>query len=75
MDIIELKKKYNYWLGRYLNAEKWLMESEQKEIDKYIDTFHQVVRELSLLIQEFRELTGIEMTKEEMFNGFSEVGK
>lgn len=73
MNIVEVKKKYNYWLGRYLKAEEFINSSEPEEVDKYLGLFHQIVRELSSLLQIFRELTGKEMTKDEMFKGFSEV--
>ena len=73
MNIVEVKKKYNYWLGRYLKAEEFINSSEPDEVDKYLGLFHQIVRELSSLLQIFRELTGREMTKDEMFKGFSEV--
>ena len=73
MNIVEVKKKYNYWLGRYLKAEEFINSSEPEEVDKYLGLFHQIVRELSSLLQIFRKLTGREMTKDEMFKGFSEV--
>ena len=73
MNIVEVKKKYNYWLGRYLKAEEFITSSEPEEVDKYLGLFHQIVRELSLLIQEFRKATGKEMTKKEMYEGFNEV--
>ena len=73
MNIVEVKKKYNYWLGRYLKAEEFINSSEPEEVDKYLGLFHQIVRELSSLLQVFRELTGREMTKDEMFKGFNEV--
>ena len=73
MNIAEVKKKYNYWLGRYLKAEEFINSSEPEEVDKYLGLFHQIVRELSLLIQEFRKATGKEMTKKEMYEGFNEV--
>ena len=73
MNIVEVKKKYNYWLGRYLKAEEFINSSEPEEVDKYLGLFHKIVRELSSLLQIFRELTGREMTKDEMFKGFSEV--
>ena len=73
MNIVEVKKKYNYWLGRYLKAEEFINSSEPEEVEKYLVLFHQIVRELSSLLQIFRELTGKEMTKDEMFKGFSEV--
>ena len=73
MNILEVKKKYNYWLGRYLKAEEFINSSEPEEVDKYLGLFHQIVRELSLLIQEFRKATGKEMTKKEMYEGFNEV--
>lgn len=72
MEIKDIKNKYNYWLGRYLNAEKWLMKSNSEEIEKYIDEFHKIVKELSLLIQEFRKVAKRDMTKEEMYEGFKE---
>ena len=73
MNIVEVKKKYNYWLGRYLKAEEFINSSEPEEVDKYLGLFHQIVRELSSLLQIFRELTGREMTKDEMYEGFNEV--
>ena len=73
MNIVEVKKKYNYWLGRYLKAEEFINSIEPEEVDKYLGLFHQIVRELSSLLQIFRELTGREMTKDEMFKGFNEV--
>ena len=73
MNIVEVKKKYNYWLGRYLKAEEFINSSGPEEVDKYLGLCHQIVRELSSLLQIFRELTGREMTKDEMFKGFSEV--
>ena len=73
MNIVEVKKKYNYWLGRYLKAEEFINSREPEEVDKYLGLFHQIVRELSLLIQEFRKATGKEMTKKEMYEGFNEV--
>lgn len=73
MNIVEVKKKYNYWLGRYLKAEEFINSIEPEEVDKYLGLFHQIVRELSSLLQIFRELTGREMTEDEMFKGFSEV--
>ena len=73
MNIVEVKKKYNYWLGRYLKAEEFINSSEPEKVDKYLGLFHKIVRELSSLLQIFRELTGREMTKDEMFKGFNEV--
>ena len=73
MNIVEVKKKYNYWLGRYLKAEEFINSSEPEEVDKYLGLFHQIVRELSLLLQIFRGLTGRGMTKKEMYEGFNEV--
>lgn len=73
MNIVEVKKKYNYWLGRYLKAEEFINSSEPEEVDKYLGLFHKIVRELSSLLQIFRELTGREMTKDEMYEGFNEV--
>ena len=51
MNIVEVKKKYNYWLGRYLKAEEFINSSEPEEVDKYLGLFHQIVRELSLLFK------------------------
>ena len=73
MNIVEVKKKYNYWLGRYLKAEEFINSSEPEEVDKYLGLFHQIVRGLRSLLQIFGGWTGREMTKDEMFKGFSEV--
>ena len=44
MNIVEVKKKYNYWLGRYLKAEEFINSIEPEEVDKYLGLFHQIVR-------------------------------
>lgn len=73
MNIAEVKEKYNYWLGRYLKAEEFINKSEPEEVEKHLSLFHKIVRELSLLLQTFRNLTGREMTRAEMFEGFSDI--
>ena len=73
MEIVEVKKKYNYWLGRYLNAEEFINASTEEVIEKYLELFYQIVRELSKLIDIYFELTRKEMTSYEKNNGFKGV--
>ncbi len=73
MEIVEVKKKYNYWLGRYLKAEEFINASTEEVIEKYLELFYQIVRELSKLIDIYFELTRKEMTSYEKNNGFKGV--
>ena len=70
MSIIDVKREYNYWLGRYMKA---INSSTEEVIEKHLELFYQVVRELSKLIDVYFKLTGKEMTSYEKNNGFKEV--
>lgn len=73
MSIIDVKREYNYWLGRYMKAEAFINSSTEEVIEKHLELFYQVVKELSKLIDVYFKLTGKEMTSYEKSNGFKEV--
>lgn len=71
-DLEELKKKYNEVLATEKKAEAFfdnpLETMERKE--KWLPRFIEITRELSLMMKKYRELTGKEMTEDEVFEGF-----
>lgn len=73
-EIREYKVEYNYWIDRYKNAESFFKTKTVQECltKKVLDTFNEVVRNLSRLLDIFKDY-GIELTDEQKFKGFSEV--
>ena len=56
-----------------MKAEAFINSSTEEVIEKHLELFYQVVRELSKLIDVYFKLTGKEMTSYEKNNGFKEV--
>jgi hypothetical protein len=73
MNIRELKQKYNYWLKRNNDAEKYFSTKTVAESLKYLELFNKISRELSKLMVQFKTLTGREMTSTEKLNGFTNI--
>lgn len=73
-EIREYKVEYNYWIDRYNKAEKYFKTATIEECTrkKILDTFNEVVRNLSRLQYIFKSY-GIILTDEQKFEGFSEV--
>lgn len=76
MHLVELKLKYNAYIDKYKKAERFLEtydpdKYENKEHFKLMLRFNSIVKVLSNLQYKYKNITGIEMTNEEKFNGFS----
>jgi hypothetical protein len=75
LGLVELKKKYNEVLAREKKAEEFFddpnVPTESKE--KWLPKFYEIVRELSGMMKEFRELSGNEMSEGEVLEGFMET--
>ena len=73
-EIREYKVEYNYWIDRYNKAEKYFKTATIEECTrkKILDTFNEVVRNLSRLQYIFKSY-GIILTDEQKFKGFKEV--
>lgn len=73
LGLVEFKKKYNEVLAREKKAEEFFddpnVSMERKE--KWLPKFYEIVRELSGMMKEFRELSGEEMSEGEVLDGFS----
>lgn len=69
--IIELKSEYNKILEREKKAEKYLNKATDEQLKKWLPEFNKIVRDLSKLMYEYRELTGNEMTDTEILEGFN----
>ena len=65
-----LKEKYNALLAREKAAETYINNSTDREFNKWLPKFNEITKELSKLMQEYKTLTGIEMTNDEVLNGF-----
>ena len=70
MNLEDLKKEYNYWLGRNKNAEIYFNTKSVNECMKNINLFNQITIKLSTLIDKLEELLKRKMTKQEILNGF-----
>jgi len=66
-----LKEKYNKLLQREKNAEIFFDNKDipQDKKDACMEEFLKITRGLSKMTQVYRELTGREMTSEEVLNG------
>lgn len=73
-EIREYKVEYNYWIDRYNKAEKYFKTATIEECTrkKILDTFNEVVRNLSRLQDIFKSY-GIILTEEQKDIGFKEV--
>jgi len=73
MEIIlfNLKEKYNKLLQREKNAEIYFSNPlvEQSKKDACMEEFLKITRGLSKMTQTYKEITGREMTSEEVLNG------
>lgn len=72
-EVKKLKLDYNYWLKRYEKAEEYFKTATIEQIEKNLELFNEVVRELSRLLTKYKVLTGREMTPLEEFEGFKGV--
>lgn len=66
-----LKRGYNNNLKRYNNALKYFSTHSIAECEKQINLFNKVVRNLSVISNEFEKITNRKMTHDEKENGFS----
>lgn len=72
-EVTKFKIEYNYWLKRRLDAESYFENNPDKLNYKYMEEFHKITKKLSLLIKEYYNITGKNMTDREVFEGFKEV--
>lgn len=75
MDLQELKHKYNYWIQKnkdgekYFN-EKFVLEKDKQQQFKALVFFNEIAKNLSILRKPLEEKLGRALTKDEIFNGF-----
>lgn len=72
-ELKELKKKYNEILATEKKAEAFFDNPNKSmaEKEKWLPKFNQIIVELSLMMKQYRELTGKEMTSKEVLEGFN----
>lgn len=68
-----LKLKYNYFIDRNNKAEQLLDKASDEEFNLWEPEFRKISNELSKMIFEYKELTGVGMTRKEILEGFDEV--
>lgn len=71
-EVDKFKIEYNYWLKRRLKAEQYFKENPETCL-KFLIEFNKVTTRLSLLPNQYKRLTGAEMTDKEILEGFEEV--
>ncbi|AYE35288.1 hypothetical protein [Clostridium septicum] len=69
-EIIEIKKEYNYYLKRNSNAEIYFKNESIESCLKHLKLFNDIALRLSKLQTIYKDITGLEMTKDERINGF-----
>jgi len=72
MSILELKKAYNILIAREKKAEKYLdnWDIPQSKKDGWLPEFAKITECLSMLMADYKKLTGEEMKDSEVLNGF-----
>ncbi|MGL5330847.1 MAG: hypothetical protein ACRDD7_16385 [Peptostreptococcaceae bacterium] len=75
MDLQELKQKYNYWIlknkdGEKYFKEKYILEQDKQKQFKALVYFNEIAKNLSSLRKPLEEKLGRALTKDEIFNGF-----
>lgn len=73
MSLLALKQKYNKLLERNKNAEIYFSTHTIKECEKYMALFNQVTKDISNTIKEFKIVYGLELTDQQITEGFKEV--
>lgn len=77
MFLSELKEKYNVLILKFKRADKWLddkkIESGKKEEWLNQGKMNVLTIELSTLMKDYEKLTGIEMTEDEVLDGFKNI--
>ena len=73
MSILELKATYNILIAREKKAEKFLEDTTytQDKRDSWVPEFVKITEQLSLLMREYKKITGQEMPDNEVLNGFN----
>ena len=73
MDSEEFMRKYNSLLQREKKAEKFLNDDtvDIAKREKWLPEFLKIEKELSLMIKEYKTITGSDMPTEEILNGYS----
>jgi len=69
MTLEEIKSKWNTGLERIKKAEKVAADDPVK-FEKFISNFNELTREMSLLMVQYKELTGEDIPKNNFESGF-----
>ncbi|WP_154840000.1 hypothetical protein [Clostridium paraputrificum] len=65
-----LKGRFNYWLLRRINAEKFFETHEPNKCEKYLPLFDQVTQELSEVQKKLEFVLDRKLSDKEMTTGF-----
>jgi F0F1-type ATP synthase membrane subunit b/b' len=71
MTLDELKKQYNELIDKINKQEQWIVKnSNHEKIEIFIKKFNETLQEANLIIKNIETELKIDMTKEEILNGF-----
>ena len=72
MSILELKQAYNILIKQELKAEESFKNDKYTDAQKesWVPKFNQITECLSMLMLDYKKLTGEEMLDSEVLNGF-----
>lgn len=68
--LIEIKQKWNAGLERVKKAEKVAQDNPEK-FEKFIKEFNNLCNEMSLLMEEYRQVTGKDINDNDFNKGFN----
>lgn len=71
MNLQNLQIKYNNLLLRQKKAENFINNATEKQLKIWIPAYQDIVKELGILVLEYKDLTGKDMTSKEILEGFS----
>jgi len=72
MSLLELKAAYNVIIAREKKAELFLENAAVPQVKKdlWVPEFVKITEQLSMLMIEYKKITGFEMRDSEVLNGF-----
>lgn len=72
MSVLEFRKEYNKLIERYYKAEKYLNSCNEEKFNKWVPEFQKIIVDLSKMMKQYEEMTGNQMSKEEVLEGFKD---
>lgn len=70
MTLEKLKERYTQVIARERKAEEYFQGKTERECEIWMPEYLKIIQQLSLMLGEYKRLTGKEMTEKEVWEGF-----